>query len=204
MTMTTEKMTQKVLELQEVKDAVEAFLEEIEVTTRQYNQAVSELEEQVENLQESLGVATDLAEAKSIKQKINDTQDEIELVKQVSNAKVDAMYETLGDKAESFFVVHKEAVAVFKELDKQMIANTGLGALKSNLELMNGFARSVNFTFADVRKILLTTGIVPVEEQNRMFRGKYHLGQAGLSTELNSFYAKVSEYMYGLERADLL
>lgn len=203
MTMTVEKMMQKVNKVQDVRDAVEAFLDEIEANKAMLNQASIEVEETLANLQESFKTTTDLNEAKKLKQKITDAEEELALVKQVSEAKVNVMYEKLADKAEEFFTVHKDAVADFKTLDKYMIANTGLGALKANKEIMSGFADALNMSFAGVKHILIDTGIVAVSEQNGRFKGT-HLGQRALVTELVNFEYKVSRYIYDLKSAGLM
>lgn len=197
--MNTEKMTKTITEVLDAKDAVDAFLDEIELTEAQHKQAIAELEQELAGHNEALGMAEDLGQAGLIRQQIKDTKEQIELVKMVNENKVRTKYQILADMAESFFAVHKDAGAKFDELDKVMLATTGLGALKDNMELMQGFANTLNFSFAGVRQILLDTGIVPMSEQNLRYRGKYHLGQRGLLSELNSFNAKVAGYVRDLK-----
>lgn len=202
--MNKEKMTAKVADVLEAKEAVNSFLDEIEFTAGQHGQAVTEMQEQLAKQNEAFKMATDLSEAKMLKAQVSSTEEDMELVKQVSEAKVSAMYQELENKAEAFFAVHKEADAEFRELDKAMMANTGLGQLQEHMELMSGFANTLNNSFAGVRAILLDTKIVPMSEQNGRYKGKYHLGQRGLVTELNEFNYKVAGYVRDLRSAGKL
>jgi hypothetical protein len=201
--MNKEKMTAKVAEVLEAQDIVESFLDEIELTAGQHKQAIVELEQEVAKHTEALGMADDLGQAGLIRKKIKDTEEQIELVKMVNENKVRAKYQELENKAEAFFAVHKEAQNDFTELEKVMIATTGLGQLRDNSELMTGFAYTLNNSFTGVRTILLDTKIVSLAEQNMMYRG-YHLGQRGLMTELSEFEHKVNPYIYQLKSAGKL
>ena len=185
------------------RDAVVRHFEEIETAQAQHSQAIVELQEQLSAYEESFASADSLAKAKQFKQFIEETKEELELIKQVNKAKVLVMYATLSDLAEEFFSVHKDTVAQFREFDKEMVATTGLGALDDNLEILNNIAFSLNSTFAEVRNILLDTGIVSQAEQNNRFRNT-HLGQRGQVSELVSFEVEVRAYKYQLKKAGIL
>jgi len=192
------KMTEAVTEVLNKRDALEEFLDSIDTAKAQHIQAIVELQEQLSAYEESFVSADDIAKAKQFKSFIEETKESISLVEQVNKAKVAKMYEQVAELAVETFSAHKEAVAEFKALDKFMMANTGLGQLEDNLQLMNGFANSLNGAFKGVRAILLDTGIVPQKEQNQSFRGT-HLGAREHMSELVSFDTKIRAYIRELK-----
>ncbi|WP_066047048.1 hypothetical protein [Robertmurraya korlensis] len=192
-------MSNKIAEVLAKRGAFEDYLEDIELTKAQHGQAIVELEEELAGHKEAFAMADDLGAAKLLKQQISSTEEEIELVKQVNKAKIATMFEILGDLAESYFACHTEAITLFRELDNEMVVNTGLGVLAENRSIMEGFATTLNSSFSQVRNILLDTGIVAQADQNKRFRGKYHLGQRGLISELITFESKVRAYVSELK-----
>lgn len=202
--MNKEKMTVKVAEVMEQYHGVIDYLEEIETVEAQHGQAVAELEDELTGHKEAFTMAEDLGQAKMIKAQIKATEEDIELVKSVNRAKVLSMYGTLGDKADAFFSNNTEAVTVFRELDKEMVANTSLSQLEANLETMRGFASAINNSFAGVRGILLETKLVAQADQNKRYMNKHHLGRQNIQSELVTFENRVRTYVRELKSAGLM
>jgi hypothetical protein len=194
------EMTEKVAMVQESYHEVLDFVDKIEETVASGKDAFSELEEQMANHQEALTMAQDLGEAKLIKQQIDALAEDMELLQSVNKAKELSMMTTLSDKAEQSLLANKNAVELFRALDKEMVANTSLAQLKSHIELMSGFASALNNSFASVRNILLDTKIVAHENQNRQYRG-IHLGRAGVQSELTNFEYHVRPYIQKVKQA---
>jgi len=194
------EMTEKVAMVQESYHEVLHFVDEIEEVVASGKDALAELEEQMVKHQEALTMAQDLGEAKLIKQQIVALAEDMELLQSVNKAKELSMMATLSDKAEQSLLANKDAVELFRALDKEMVANTSLGQLKSHIELMSGFASALNNSFASVRNILLDTKIVTHENQNRQYRG-IHLGRAGVQSELTNFEYHVRPYIQKVKQA---
>lgn len=187
-------MQDTVEKVMEQYQGVNEFLDSMETAKAQHAQAITELEEQVAGLQETFSQATDLTQAKQLKNDMDSITDEIELVKQVNKAKVFSMLGTLSEKAVAVLKANTEAVAMFKELDNEMVANTSLKQLQANIELMQSFASDINNSFRGVRNILLDTKLVATADQNKVYAG-IHLGRAGIQSELVAYEIKVRSYM---------
>lgn len=199
----TKEMELKINEVQEARNTVFTFVDEIEDAVQAGEQTVSAMETELSGQRNSLTMAQDLGEAKLIKNQIDRIQEDLELQKAVNVGKKKAMYEQLANKAEEFLKVHKSAVFLFKSVDDFYLVNTSLSELTVAKEMLQGFASQLSVSFAGVRNILLDTGIVAMADQNRMYRGIY-LGQIVRETQLSEFKSRVQPFLNDLSRAGVV
>lgn len=195
-------MTAKVNEVKDARKAVEAVLDGIEELKAEGKEALVKMEHELQAKQEALTMAQDMGEAKLIKQQIDSLQEDIELQKAVTEAKVKGMTADIEDKAEAFFKSHKSASFLYNAVDNYMILNTNLSNLYTNMELMQGFSRALSGSFAGVKAILLDTGIVAQADQNRIYKG-IHLGQRDKESELVNYEYKIRPYINQLRSSGI-
>lgn len=196
-------MTVKVTDVLDARNVVDEFADALEEAKASGQEAVEQLEAELQKKKEALPLAQDLGEAKLIKQEIDSLTDDIELQKAVNAAKVTKMKAELEDKVEAFFKVHKSAKFMFQGIDNYIVVNTSLSELTETKELMRGFINALDGSFAGVRQVLLDEGIVSFENQNKVYKG-IHLGQRGLETKLYELEYRIKPFInelraYGLE-----
>lgn len=174
------------------------FLDVIEDTVVEDKEAVASLEAHLQTKMDTLLTFTDLEKAKVAQAEITNLETELSLLKNINEAKVKAQKVELEDKAEAFFVIHKTTKFKLVAVDSYLVANTSLSELTETLQMVKGLSHELHSTFSTVRNILLDTGIVANENQNKQYRG-IHLGQALYYTKLIEFEYEVKDYMQVLK-----
>jgi hypothetical protein len=185
-------------ELKEAQGAVYDFMEQVDEDKAEGAMAVAEAQAEITAKREALKTFTDVGELRNAQQEINNKEQDVELLKQVTENKVTAMKGQLEELVVAFFAVHKSATFLFRAVDNHLVANTSLSELAQAKATMSGHANTLQYAFSGVRQVLLDEKIVSNQEQNKNWRGT-HLGQRIVTTELDVFESKIRSYIHTLK-----
>ena len=176
-------MENKIGELTTALQAVQTKFDELEAVKATGEETVKGLVEKKASLLESLQLATDLTTAKNLKAQVTDTEEDLELQEALNKGKAVQKASELVELFNSYFAVHAGAKTAFNTLDREYIETMSIRTVEADTELLEGFAREINFSFATATALLIEAGIVA---QSDRFYGNIHLGQMSLMTKGHS------------------
>ena len=183
----TQEMANKVLELETAQDKVAEVVDKLEDAKGKDAEAIVELQEQLEQIDQDKLEATDVTSAKKLIKKAKDIQEEIELTKGVNQARAKQRTQELEDVAEELFSAHKKTDFLYKSLETTYKKTVSVNSLQEDNELLADFAKTINNAFAYTRSVLIDFEIVSRSDANRQYKG-IHLGQRSLHTDLKRLF----------------
>lgn len=179
----TAVMDVKTQELETTQAEIKQAIQELEDIKQEGNETVAEMQEQINELKESMKIATDLGEIKLLNQQVEGLEKDVKLQGMLVNGAVAKKKEELEQAFDAFYAVYKEATKAFKAFDTEIAETMSMRTYEDDVALVDGYARIVNQLFDITRSALHSQGFVKLGEQ--FYKG-VHLSPRGLYADNES------------------
>lgn len=179
----TAVMMLKTQELETAQAEIKQAIQELEDIKQEGNETVAEMQEQINELKESMKVAENIGEIKLLDKQVEGLEKDAKLQGMLVNGAVAKKKEELEQAFDAFYALYKEAKQAFKAFDTEIAETMSMRTYEDDVELVDGYARIVNNMFSATGRAVHAQGFV---KQGEQFYKGVHLSPRGLYAENES------------------
>ncbi|MFE4350190.1 hypothetical protein [Peribacillus butanolivorans] len=199
MSKTTLKTTieKKVQELHEKLEALDLVLGESKSVESAGVKAIAEMQANIAESKSQL-VVTDIESAKQHLSMLDEMTKDLGIQAYLNKSLVESKKEGILSALDDAYGVHKEAVALFKELDNEYVLHMRIASVNEDFAYLNGLENEINSVLGSLNTCMVRQGFVQNTSTSFTFKssGLIHLGQTGVSTASRGFERAISQFVW--------
>ncbi|MBT2254804.1 hypothetical protein [Priestia megaterium] len=189
-------MLAKVEELSAKRQAVREHVELMSKTKIEDANKITQLKEQIEEHKKQTESSTDREVVKTQLEAVDTLSRELE-VQYLLNGKEQKVLETmLVPLVEDVLGCHKEARALFNQLEKVFVTNMNIASMEEDVTFINNIGTEINNALSQMSVVMKKYKLIPNQSASYSTAkyGSVHIGQAGLYSVCNRLKSELSKF----------
>lgn len=176
----TAVMDVKMQELETAQAEIKQAIQDVQDIKQEGNETVAEMQEQINELKESMKVAENIGEIKLLDKQVEGLEKDAKLQGMLVTGAVAKKKEELEQAFMTFFGLYKEASRAFKTLDKEYEETMSMRTYAEDVAKVDGYGNRINHLFSITARNLHSQGFV--KQGQATYKG-VHLSPTGLYSE---------------------
>ncbi|MDN4862882.1 hypothetical protein [Priestia megaterium] len=189
-------MLAKVEELSAKRQAVGEHLELISKAKFEGVNRIIQLKEQIEEHKKQAVGSTDREEVKTQLEAVDTLSRELEVQSLLAGKEQNVLETMLVPLIEEVLGYHKEAVALFNQLEKVYVSDMSIVSMEEDVTLINSIGNEINDALSHMSVVMMKYKLIPNQSASYQTAnyGSIHIGQRSLYSVCNGLKAELRKF----------